>query len=71
MDNSSAIKQVKNPVFHKRSKHVKVKFHWLRQALKEEDFKIEWIKTEDMAADFLTKPVDQKVLSRNLSLIGM
>jgi len=71
MDNSSAIKQVKNPVFHKRSKHVKVKFHWLRQALKEEDFKIEWIKTEDMAADFLTKPVDQKVLSRNLCLIGM
>jgi len=70
LDNSSAIKQTKNPVFHKRSKHVKIKYHWIRQALREQDFKIEWIPTEQMSADFLTKPVDQKTLNRNLISIG-
>jgi len=71
IDNSSTIKQIKNPVFHKRSKHVKTRYHWIREAVKNGEFEVIWTPTEDMAADFLTKPVDQKVLSRNLGLIGL
>jgi len=71
LDNVSAIKLAKNPVFHKRTKHVKIKYHWIRQAIKEEEFKIKWVASEDMGADFLTKAVDSKILSRNLKIIGM
>ena len=32
-DNQSAIAMVKNPVFHRRTKHIKIKYHFVREAL--------------------------------------
>ena len=31
-DNKSAVEMVKNPVFHSRTKHIKIKYHFLREA---------------------------------------
>ena len=31
VDNKSAIDLANNPVYHKRSKHIDIKYHWLRQ----------------------------------------
>ncbi|KAL0449215.1 UNVERIFIED_CONTAM: Retrovirus-related Pol polyprotein from transposon TNT 1-94 [Sesamum latifolium] len=36
-DNKSAISIVKNPVFHERTKHVKIKYHFVREAVENED----------------------------------
>ena len=35
-DNKSAIDMVKNPVFHGKTKHIKIKFHTIREAEREE-----------------------------------
>ena len=33
LDNQSAIKPARNPVFHKRSKHIAIKYHFVREKL--------------------------------------
>ncbi|KAA0057218.1 retrovirus-related Pol polyprotein from transposon TNT 1-94 [Cucumis melo var. makuwa] len=56
-DNSSAIKLSKNPVLHKRSKHIDVKFHFLRDLTRDGVIELYYCKSEDQIADIMTKPL--------------
>ena len=56
-DNQSAEKLAKNPVYHARSKHIDIRYHFIRQAIKEYPLRIEYLPTEEMTADILTKPL--------------
>lgn len=40
MDNQSAMKLIKNPQFHKRSKHISVRYHFIRQKFEEGKFEL-------------------------------
>lgn len=55
MDNQSAIRLVKNPEFHKRSKHIDVRYHFIREKFEEKMFDLKYICTNDMLADIFTK----------------
>ena len=54
-DNQAAISLVKEPKGHQRSKHIEIKYHFIRNALDDNAIKIEYIKSEDNVADILTK----------------
>ncbi|MFS7989867.1 putative RNA-directed DNA polymerase [Helianthus anomalus] len=56
-DNSSTIKLSKNPVMHRRTKHIDVRFHYLRDLVKKEVVKLEFCRTEEQLADVMTKPL--------------
>lgn len=56
-DNQGAIALSKNPVNRQRSKHIDVKYHFIREAVNERKICIEHCPSEEMAADILTKPV--------------
>ena len=60
-DNQSAISMMKNPQFHGRSKHISIKYHFVRDQVTEETIKVEYCPTTEMIADMLTKalPKDQ------------
>jgi hypothetical protein len=55
VDNKSALALAKNPVFHERSKHIWIKYHFIRGCLKEGSVKASHINTEDQLADILMK----------------
>ena len=56
MDAKSAIALAKNPMHHKRSKHIDIKYHWLREHTYENGtVNLEHCSTEDMVADMMTK----------------
>lgn len=55
MDNQSAIRLVKNPEFHKRTKHIDVKYHFIREKYEEKLFVLEYMPTENQIADIMTK----------------
>ena len=40
VDNRSAIALVKNPVFHDRSKHIEIRYHYIRQCVDKGDIDI-------------------------------
>ncbi|KAI5334710.1 hypothetical protein L3X38_024843 [Prunus dulcis] len=54
-DNTSAIAMAKNPVFHQRSKHIKRKFHFIRDAIQEDVIELLYCKGEEQIADIFTK----------------
>jgi hypothetical protein len=45
----------KNPVFHKRSKHIRIKYHFIWSCLEEGNVKASHISTEEQLADILMK----------------
>ena len=54
MDAMAAIQALKNPVFHARTKHIDIKWHWLRNHM-ESNFDLYHVRSIDMTADLLTK----------------
>lgn len=56
-DNLGAIKLVKNPIFHARSKHIKISHHFVRERVLSGEISLEYVSTNDPPADILTKPL--------------
>ncbi|KAG6424759.1 hypothetical protein SASPL_115179 [Salvia splendens] len=56
-DNCSMIKQSKNPVMHCRSKHINVRFHFLRELSREGVVQLKHCGTQEHMAEVLTKPL--------------
>ena len=54
-DNQGALALVKNPYLHKRSKHIDVCYHYIRDLTEKKKLEIEYILTTEMPADRLTK----------------
>jgi hypothetical protein len=57
VDSKFALALAKNLVFHKRSKRIQVRYHFIRDCLEEGNFKACYINTKDQLADLLTKPL--------------
>jgi hypothetical protein len=56
-DNTSAISVSKNPVFHSKTKHIPIKYHFLREKVSNEIVQIHYIPTTEHIADIFTKPL--------------
>ena len=71
IDNQSAISLCKNPVFHERSKHIDVRYHFVRSCVEEGKLEVEHVRTEDQYADILTKPLARVRFQELKKKIGM
>ena len=56
-DNQSAIKMAKNPVMHARTKHIERHCHLIRDYVKKRRIQVEFVRSQEQAADGLTKPL--------------
>jgi hypothetical protein len=54
-DNQSCIKLSENPVFHDRSKHIEIRFHFIRDCVQKGTVKLQYVPTGEQVADILTK----------------
>lgn len=70
-DNSSTIKLSKNPVMHGRSKHIDVRFHFLREMTKNKIVQLVHCNTQEQVADILTKPLKTDVFLKMRGLMGV
>ncbi|GJX06108.1 hypothetical protein Tco_0194040 [Tanacetum coccineum] len=61
-DNKSAIHLAKNSMFHKRTKHIDIRYHWIRDAIEDGMFELNKVHTDDNASDMLTKAVAREKL---------
>jgi hypothetical protein len=71
VDNKSAIELAKNPVHHERSKHIDVRFHFIREHVKKGDVQMDHVATRDQAADIFTKALPTELFNHGKTLLGM
>ena len=71
VDNDSAIALAGNPVDHPRTKHIRLRYHKIRELVANGDIKTEWVSTEQQAADPLTKPMPAGELEHVCRLLGL
>lgn len=70
-DSSSAIKLSKNPVMHGRSKHIDVRFHFLRELTKAGTVELVYCSTQEQLADLMTKPLKLDVFLNLRASLGV
>jgi hypothetical protein len=70
-DNSSAVQLCHNPVFHKRSKHLRLKMQLTTDLIEKEEINVLKIPTENNISDICTKGQDRKRLLKNLNDMNM
>ena len=70
-DNTSAINISKNPVMHSKTKHIPIKFHFLREQVMFKVIKLEYIGTNDQIADIFTKPLPKSQFENLRDQLGV
>ena len=56
-DNQGSIDLAKNPEFHKRTKYIDIRYHFVREKVSEGTLVLEYCSTKDMKADLMTKQI--------------
>jgi hypothetical protein len=73
-DNQGCIALAKNPVSHERTKHIDIRYHFIRELVEAKMIDLQYLPTADMLADLLTKGMarDRHLdLCRRLNVIGL
>ena len=70
-DNQGALALAENPVSHARSKHIDIRHHFIRNAVIAGTVFVQYIPTDSMTADSLTKALGRQKHERCLELMGM
>ncbi|PKU70208.1 Retrovirus-related Pol polyprotein from transposon TNT 1-94 [Dendrobium catenatum] len=56
-DNTSTLALANNPVFHARTKHIEIDYHFIRERILSKEIDVQHINSTDQPADILTKPL--------------
>jgi hypothetical protein len=58
-DNKRCIKMIENLVFHNMSKHIEIRYHFIRDMVERGALKLQYISTDEQVADVMTKPLSR------------
>ena len=58
-DNTSAINISKNPVMHAKTKHIAIKYHYVRELVEDKEVKMEYVNSKEKIAAIFKKPLSK------------
>ena len=58
-DNTSAINLSKNSIQHSRSKHIEIRYYFIRKHVANDDINLKYVNIENQFADIFTKPLKE------------
>ncbi|MCO5607397.1 hypothetical protein L7F22_061593 [Adiantum nelumboides] len=70
-DSQSAIQLARNRVFHAKTKHVNVRYHFIREVLEDKRLQLVKVHTDDNPADLLTKSLSSERFTHCTELMGI
>ena len=70
-DSKSAIAIACNPVHHSKTKHIDIRYHFLKDNVEKGIIEIFFVKSELQFADFFTKALDETTFNFLKSKLGM
>ncbi|GKB57057.1 hypothetical protein Tco_0913243, partial [Tanacetum coccineum] len=70
-DNPSVIAISSNPVLHSRTKHIDIRYDFIRDHILKGDIKLHFVPTDLQLADIFTKPLVEPSFTRLVAELGM
>eukprot|EP00253_Pinus_taeda_P016330 PITA_16330 len=70
-DNTSAISISKNPVMHSKTKHIPIKYHFLREQVLEQKVTLEYVPSKEQVPDIFTKPLPSETFEYLRQKLGV
>ena len=70
-DNQSAIALAKDNKFHARTKHIDIRYHFIREAVEDRKIELKYIPTDDNVADTFTKALAKGKFRLFAGLLGL
>jgi hypothetical protein len=70
-DNLGVTYLTANPVFHARTKHIEVDFHFVREKVAMGALEVRFVSSADQVADTFTKPLTKQMLQRLHSSLNL
>ena len=70
-DSMAAIAYSKDPKYHGKTKHIQMRYHFIRDMVAQKEVIIEHIPTGKMLADPLTKPIPKDVFLAHMRMLGL
>jgi hypothetical protein len=58
-DNQSYVKLSENHVFHDKSKHIEIKYHYIGDMVQRKAIHVQYLSTHEQVADVFTKPLSK------------
>ena len=70
-DNKLAISLSRNHVFHKRSKHIDTRYHFIKEPIKNNEISVEFCTSGNQFVDLFTKPLEKDLFELHRKNIGV
>ena len=70
-DNQSAIAMTRNPVQHSMTKHISIRYHFIREHVMEGTVELHFVPTDQQLADIFTKPLAEATITKLVNELGM
>lgn len=70
-DSTAALAFAKDPKYHGRTKHIEMKFHYVRDMIGKKKVVLKHISTSQMVADPLTKPIAKDLFQAHVKALGL
>jgi hypothetical protein len=64
-DNQGCMAMANNSMTSTRAKHIDIKYHFVRERIENREIKLQYLASEKMMADMLTKPVSKQIIDRS------
>lgn len=70
-DNKYVISLTKNPVFHGRGKHIDIKYHYIRDLVKDKEIMVKFCSSKDQVADIFIKNLKVDLFLKFKKMMGI
>lgn len=69
-DNTRTINMSENLALHSKTKHISIKYHFLREKVVEKEVKLEYVSTKEQIVDIFTKPLPKDTIEYLMGMVG-
>lgn len=70
-DSQSCIALIRDSKFSNRTKHIDIKYHYVKDMARQDVIELEYVSSEDNVADMMTKPLNSTKISKFRTLVGI